>query len=339
MKKNIYNFMIVLLIVLIPVLVWSVEKKAQVGFRFLENSISAEAIGQGGMGVLGIENANTVFWNPSGLGWIESKYNVSTNYTKGIADINYGAFAGTFSLGKIGIMALDLIYMDYGNFNGTIRADNDEGFIETGTFSPTAFAVGMSFAQRVSDRFSYGVRLKYAYQNLGSVTIGVEGTDVDDTLLVTDIVENKHGEPAIDIGATYDFMNSGIRFGAVIQNVSREVTYVREAFPLPFSVSFSLRADLLKLLNKENTLHQRIVGIETTHPRDYKEKVKFGCEYSYLNSFIVRAGYRINYDERGLTFGLGLNKKIGNTRLRFDYAYEIYDSFNGVNTFTIGTSF
>jgi hypothetical protein len=229
--------------------------------------------------------------------------------------------------------------MDYGAFNGTQRADNDQGFIETGTYTPTAYAAGLSFAQRVSDRFAYGVRVKYAYQNLGASTIGIAGSDVDDTLLVTEVIENKHGEPAIDIGATYDFADTGIRFGAVIQNVSREVTYVREAFPLPFSVSFSLHANVFKLLGKEMNQHDLMIGIESTHPRDYKEKLKIGCEYRYLKAFIVRAGYRLNYDERGLTFGLGFDQKLAGMHLRIDYSLETYGVFKAVNTFTIGTSF
>ncbi len=338
MKANIYHSLVILSLFLIPFRSEGIEKKAQVGFRFLENPISAEAIAQGGMGVVGIENANTVFWNPSGLGWIESAYDVSASYTRGIADINYGAFAGAFKLRGF-VLAADLTYMDYGLFNGTIRADNDAGFIETGTFSPTAYAAGLSFARRVSDRFAYGVRLKYAYQDLGIATVGIQGSDVDDTSLVTEQVSNRHGEPAIDIGATYDFLDNGVRFGAVVQNVSREVKYVREAFPLPFSVSFSLNADIFRLLNKENKQHRVVVGVESTHPRDYKEKVKFGLEYRYLNAFIVRAGYRINYDQRGLTLGLGLDKTIGGMHLRVDYAFENYGVFKAVNTISIGTSF
>ncbi|MFA6618953.1 MAG: PorV/PorQ family protein [Candidatus Neomarinimicrobiota bacterium] len=339
MKKIINHIVCLTICILLPISLIAVEKKAQVGFRFLENPISAEAIAQGGMGVVGIENANTVFWNPSGLGWIDGKNDASASYTRGIADINYGSIASAFTLGNAGIMAVDLTYMDYGIFNGTIRANNDDGFEETGTFTPSAYALGLSFAKRVSDRFSYGVRAKLAYQDLGSVTVGIEGNDVSDSLLVTELVENHHAEPAIDIGASYDFGESGIRFGAVIQNVSREVKYVRESFPLPFAVSFALQADLLKLLGKDNNQHQLDLGIESTHPRDYKEKLKFGFEYKYLGAFIIRGGYRLNYDQRGLTFGIGLKQKIQNMNLRIDYSYEDHGIFNAVNTFTVGTSF
>jgi hypothetical protein len=339
MRKITYLSLLLILITGLPQNLSAVEKKAQVGFRFLQNPVSAEAIAMGGMGVVGIENVNTVFWNPSGLGWVEQNYDMSANYTRGIADINYGALAASVKAGNTGVLALDMTYMDYGVFNGTRRADNEAGFEETGQFTPTAYALGLSYAQRVSDRFAYGVRLKYAHQNLGFVTVGVSGTDVSDTALVTGDVEYKHGEPAIDIGATYDFTESGLRFGAVIQNVSREVKYVRESFPLPFAVSFSLHADMMKLFGKEQELHRLLFGVESVHPRDYREKVKFGLEYAYFKAFFVRAGYRLNYDQRGLTFGVGLDQTLGAVRLRLDYAYENFGVFKGVNTFSVGTSF
>ncbi len=60
-------------------------KKAQVGFRFLENQISAEAIGRGGMGLVMSRNANAVFWNPAGVGWINGQYDLCLNYTAGMS--------------------------------------------------------------------------------------------------------------------------------------------------------------------------------------------------------------------------------------------------------------
>src|SRR5512144_3061149 len=48
-----------------------IVKKAQVGFRFLENPISAEIIGRGAAGVTVVTDANAagIFWNPALIGW------------------------------------------------------------------------------------------------------------------------------------------------------------------------------------------------------------------------------------------------------------------------------
>ena len=134
-----------------------IVKKGQVGFRFLENPVSAEAIGRGGVGVAMFRNSNAVFWNPGALGWITGKFDFNVNHTQGIAEINQTSAVGAAKIGNLGVVAFDIIAMDYGDFYGTRRADNDQGFEDTGVFSPSAFALGLTFSQKVSDRFSYGL--------------------------------------------------------------------------------------------------------------------------------------------------------------------------------------
>jgi len=314
-------------------------KKGQVGFRFLENPISAEAIGRGGLGLVTIRNANAVFWNPAGLGWIDGKLDFNLNYTNGIADINNSSFAAAYKIGRFGVMALDFIIMDYGDFYGTRRANNEQGFIDTETFSPESYAIGLSFSQRVSDRFSYGVRVKYARQDLGNAWIGIAGTDVDDPNLQITKKSYAHGEPAIDIGAIYDFLYRNIRFGATIQNFSREIKYEEEKFPLPFAVSFSLTVDPISFLVTDQKDYSFYIGLETRHSRDFKEKVKLGAEFEYKKVMILRTGYMGNYDERGLTLGIGFQKEYLNSKFRFDYGYQDFGVFNGVHIFSFGVTY
>ena len=99
-------------------------KKGQVGFRFLENPVSAEAICRGGLGLTLFQNSNTVFWNPSGLGWITTKLDFNANYTNGIADINYNSFVGAVNFGRFGVVGVDFLSVDYGEFIGTRVAYN-----------------------------------------------------------------------------------------------------------------------------------------------------------------------------------------------------------------------
>jgi len=316
-----------------------IVKKGQVGFRFLENPISAEAIGRGGLGLVTLQNSNTVFWNPAGLGWIESKFDLALNYTKGIAEINHSSIAGAINLGWLGVVAIDALFMDYGDFYGTRRADNEQGFVETGTFSPQSFAIGFSYGQRVTNRFSYGVRIKLANQDLNNAWIATEGDDVDDPALSIEQKAYQLTEPAIDIGAIYDFLFQRIRFGAAIQNFSREIKFEDEKFPLPFAVSFSLTLDPLAFLNQFKDGSPLIIGFETRHPRDFKEKFKFGAEYYLKDMLILRSGYMGNYDERGLTFGFGFYQNLQNSRLRIDYAFQDFGVFNSVHTFSFGISY
>jgi hypothetical protein len=315
-----------------------IVKRGQVGFRFLENPVSAEAIGRGGLGVGMFRNANAVFWNPGGLGWIEGKFDFNVNYTQGLADINQTAVAGAWNWAGIGVIAIDVIAMDYGDFYGTRRADNEQGFVDTGVFSPNAWALGLAFSQKVSDRFSYGIHLKYARQDLGDAWIGA-GKDVNDPNLVITQKSYAHSEPALDIGAVYDFLYHGIRFGAVVQNISREVRYEKEKFPLPFAVSFGLAVDPWSIFRPEDKTNSLVLGFESRHPRDFKEKLKFGAEFTSHDRIALRAGYMDNYDERGLTAGMGLNQNVGSTAFRLDYAFQDFGVFGSVHIFSFGVTY
>ncbi|RKY60227.1 MAG: hypothetical protein DRP96_05950 [Candidatus Neomarinimicrobiota bacterium] len=311
----------------------------QVGFRFLENPVSAEAIGRGGLGLVMLQNSNTVYWNPAGLGWLESKVDINANYTKGIADIDHHSFVCSYRYRSFGV-ALDYSSVDYGVLIGTRRANTPEGFIETGYFSPQANVIGISLGQKVSHRFSYGLRFKSAYQNLGDAFVAPAGTDVDDEDFDSLIKKKTYDlrVAILDVGAIYDFQSHGIRFGATINNISREVKYVNNSFPLPFSVNFALTVNPLSFLPMDLDIRSLILGVEVSRPRDFDERIRVGAEYNYHDLLIARVGYMGNYDERGITFGVGLRKSIANTKIRVDYAYQDFGIFNGIHTFSTGFS-
>ena len=311
----------------------------QVGFRFLENPVSAEAIGRGGLGMVMLRNSNTVYWNPAGLGWLESKVDMNANYTKGIADIDRHSFVGAYRYRNI-TLALDYFSVDYGVLSGTRRANTPEGFVETGEFFPQASVFGISLGQKVSHRFSYGIRLKSAYQNLGDAYVAPTGTDVDDEGF-DGLIKPKTYDlrvAILDVGAIYDFQLHGIRFGAAINNISKEVKYVDNSFPLPFSVNFALSVNPLSFLPVDMNARSLNLGIEVSRPRDFDERVRVGAEYNYHDLLIARVGYMGNYDERGITLGGGFRKKITNYEMRVDYAYQDFGIFNGTHTFSIGFS-
>jgi hypothetical protein len=315
-----------------------IVKKAQVGFRFLENPVSAEVVGRGMIGVTTTLSSNSIFWNPSELGWISSNVDLGINHTQGIADINYNAAAAAVKIGNFGVVGLSLLSMDYGTFYGTRRAANEQGYIETGTFSPSAYAVGVAFSQKVSDRFSYGIHLKYVSQNLGDAWVAPTGTSLTDANLAIGTRAYAQSGLAMDVGAYYDFLYNGIRFGATLQNISREIRYENEPFPMPFAVSFGATVEPFRFIF-ENPQDVFILSFESRHPRDFNEKLKIGAEYHFFDTIIARFGYATNYDERGLTAGIGVHYSVGGVPVRADYAYQAFGIFGAVHHISLGVSY
>jgi len=318
-----------------------IVKKAQVGFRFLENPISAEIIGRGENGVTAVSDANAagIFWNPALIGWNTTSVDVMLHRTQGIADINVNALAAAIDLWGFGVLGVSVVMMDYGDFEGTRIAANEQGYEPTGTFSPKAYALGVAFSQKVTDRFSYGVHAKYAFQDLGSAWVGPVGLTLTDPNMVPSLRPYSEGTMAFDVGACYDFQYMGVRFGASLQNISREIRYESEAFPLPFSVNFGATMEPLQFFLDGDAGRALVLMAESRHPRDYDEKLKIGAEYKLFPEFIARFGYMTNYDERGFTAGVGFRQVFGDLPLRFDYAYQAFGIFGAVHHFTLGVTY
>jgi hypothetical protein len=314
-------------------------KKAQVGFRFLENPVSADVIGRGTVGVAVPIGSNGVFWNPALVGLISTTLDASLHHTQGIADIDYNAASVGVRLGDVGVVGLSLLAMDYGTFRGTRVANNADGYIETGTFSPSAYAVGIAFSQRISERFSYGVHVKYVSQDLGDAWVARTGASIDDPALEAATRRYERQDFAMDVGAFYDFRYNGIRFGAALQNISREIRYEYRAFPMPFAVTFGATVEPLLFFLDADDEQVLILSFESRHPRDFREKVKIGGEFQLMKMVTFRAGYMANYDERGFTAGAGFRTPIGEVPLRLDYAYQPFGIFGSVHHLTLGVSY
>jgi hypothetical protein len=327
-RIRLFGVAFLLALLAVPPVAGQVKKQGQAGFRFLENPIGAEVVGRGGVGVTMLRNTTAVFWNPAGIAWLDGSVDLGLHYTSGIADISQGAGAVGYNLGRAGVVAGSITWMDYGTFYQTYRADEEGGYVETGTFSPQAFAVGISYARAMSDRFSFGLQFKLAHQDLGAgwIQAGTDAPTLDHYSMSV---------PVLDVGALYDFQSHGITFGAAMQNISREVRYYDEQFPLPFAVRFSMTIDPARLAGMQiDPAHNVVFGAESWKGRDYGDRLQFGAEYSYLGAFIGRAGYMMGYSERGLTLGGGVRQH----RLRVDYAYQAFGIFGNVHMLSVGTT-
>jgi hypothetical protein len=315
------------------------EKKAQVGMKFLSNPVSAEAVARGTSGINLTTNSNGIFWNPALTGLITTTADVSLNYQKWIADITYNSLAASVNFEGIGVFTLSGTIVDYGDLYQTVRSNNDQGYEETGKFTPSAFQIGIGYAQKVSDRFSYGVNVKFVRQDLGSAWISTSGDSISDPKFHKELKSYDMNVPAIDIGTYYDFKYKGITFAATLTNISREVKYEQEDFPLPFAVSFGGTIAPLQFFFEDTKQHNLIVSIESNHPRDFGEKMKYALEYDYMKMIYFRTGYITNVDERGFSAGIGLRKTIANTNFRVDYAYQPAGIFGTLHYITVGIGY
>jgi hypothetical protein len=304
-------------------------KVAQSGMTWLNMPQGARAAGMGYANVAVVNDASSFFWNPAGYAFT-GKTTFFANRTNWIADINVNSVAMSFNAGRLGVYGFNITGVDWGVFHGTQRADNEVGFVETGTFSPASMSMGFSYAYRISGEFAVGTNIKYLYERLGTTLVG----SFDDPQSIT----AKMQLLAIDFGTIYYIGYHDLRFGMSLRNFSNEKAYRVETFPLPMTFRFGVAMDLFKPFFTE-TDHELTMAADFIHSRDYSERLNVGAEYAFRDLFFLRGGYKVNYDLESFSAGAGVKVEAAGMRLRVDYAYIQMDLFDGVNMFTLDFGF
>ena len=203
--------------------------------------------------------------------------------------------------------------------------DNDQGFIDTDTFSPSALAFGVGYGRALSENFSVGGHLKKAYQYLGNNVVPVSDS--------SNVVENNVANAmAVDFGTIYITDWHGFTFGMSVRNFSEEAEYGYDSFQLPLTFRIGGSIDVLSFVPSLAEKQSLRMALEALHPRSYPERVNLGLEYSFMNIGHLRLGYLFNYDERNLTYGAGI--KLG--PLKIDYALTPFGVFDSVSRISIG---
>lgn len=344
MKKIVKNIVLVLITSL---LIGSTgfaqqQKLGQTGMKFLNVSVDAR-ISAFGDAVTSLENnASAMFYNPAAMARLDRTADVTLGSTQFIADINYYHAAIAFAPfdGDFGVMGFSFVSVDYGEFLGTIRANNEQGFIDVGAYSPTALAIGAGYAKALSDKFSIGANVKYVRQSLGTSIINAIDFDPSSNSYGSTVTEeNTLDVFAFDFGVLYKTGFEDLNIGMSVRNFAREVKYKQEGFQLPiiFQIGASFNfADIMEV-NKDE--HSFLVSVDANHPRDYPEQINFGVEYTFMNILSLRGGYSTPNDERGFSTGVGLKKDIGGVDLAVDYGYTPFGVFNSVHRLTLNFAF
>lgn len=337
MRKKYKSIIIILTLILLNGIIYGNGKKklAQTGFQFLSvvSDARAAAMAEAMTTVEGY--SNSLFFNPAAMARVSSTFDVNLSQNSWIADIKHNAVSLSINPfnGKYGVFGLSLLSVDYGELQGTMVWPNDQGFIDTEIFQPSALAWGVGYAKALSDKFSVGGHIKSTYQYLGKSVI----PETDTTNIVD---KNIAGAVAFDFGTIYLTGWKSLAFGMSVRNFSEEIKYQKEGFQLPLTFRIGISMDMVDLFPGVLPFRQNLlVSIDAIHPRSYPERLNVGMEYRLLDMLALRGGYLYNYDERNLTAGFGLQKKIGNKFLGIDYAYTPFGVFDDVQRISIQLTF
>jgi hypothetical protein len=211
------------------------------------------------------------------------------------------------------------------------------------TFGVSDAVVGITYALKLTDKFSIGFNPKLVYQKIWKMSASAI---------------------AVDMGVKYQTPFKGITLGMSISNfgtkmqlggASTPVLYdpdptttgnngripadIRtEQWTLPLNFKVGVAYDVLPAGG-----NRLLVAIDASHPSDNNESIDIGGEY-VINDFVfLRGGYKSLFladSEERYTFGFGIKQAlIGNTQMTVDYAYQDFQRLKNVQKFTIGVIF
>ncbi len=321
------------------------------GVPFLAISPDARSSGMGDAGVAISPDANAVYWNPAKLAFLESDFGLSLSFTPWLStvvdDMSISYLAGYKRIAEGQTLALEMRYFDLGDIQ-TTNILGDLGNL----ISPREFAIGATYALRLSEKFSAGLTARFIHSNLLSGAV----------------INNSAGRAGISAAAdiavfyTTDVM-LGARegtwsFGADISNIGPKITYLSESTAdfLPTNLRFgtalttdldpfnklTFALDINKLMvptpviNANGRINPRndrgllsgMFGSFGDAPGGFSEElqelmISAGLEYWYNDLFAVRTGYfheNVNKGARRyFTAGLGLRYQV----FGVDFAYML----------------
>jgi len=289
------------------------------GCAFLSRGGGARPVALGGAYSALPGGPEAVFWNPAGLTGLKS-FGAIVCGDRFFSLINQTDLAVAMPImdGTIGIGLI-------ATSSGAIEETTPEFPDGTGTyFSVVEYALGVSYARKMTDRFSVGATVKFVSSSMWKV----------------------HASGwAIDLGGQYDVGISGLKFGFFLQNFAPEFRYSGDGlhvtveeegtgieypgsllsgeFPLPLNFQAGFAIDLLKT-------PKTILTADLVHPIDQPAVYGAGVEIEPVKGFTMRVGYT-KKNNRNLCAGLGFH--VG--KIAIHYSYENHDYLPGVHRLEI----
>jgi len=265
---------------------------------FLKLGAGAKAMGMGEAFTAQLTGVGSPFWNPAAISGVKGTQ-VSLTHTQWFQDITAEHFSSAINMGK-NVFGLSF----------SLGKVPDIQKREGPTTEPLALfdqhdvVSSFSYARELRKECALGLSVKWIYEKIDISSASGFGFDLG--------------------GICSPFKNAGkpllenLRLGVAVLNLGSKMKFEKESYSLPtvYKIGLSWFAEK-KRLQSDFTLN-----LDLIKPRDDDAKAHLGVEYGLYRIFNLRLGYQLGYNDKNISFGMGVKYK----KYAIDYAFLPYKS-------------
>ena len=310
MRNNIYYAVIISLLFftnvsyaqLIPVL--GSQRAGTAMGQFLKIGVGGRAASMGEAFVAVANDASALYWNPAGITQLE-KNQVIFSHTNWPVDVRHDFLGYVHPLGGTSTIGLSFTALHTDDIEETTE------FQPLGTGNFVSFgdiAIGLTFARKMTDRFSIGLTLKYVDENIAELHARNLFIDFG-TFFWTGLGSTRFAVSVINFGRNME------PSGTLTLRDGTEISKFQDfSPPTVFRIGFA--GEVIDTESNKIT-----TSIQLNHLNDNAETFNLGVEYWWHSIVALRGGYRANVEEESFTFGAGLALPLDLVDLNVDISY------------------
>lgn len=304
------------------------------GAKFLQIPVGARPAAMGGAYVGFSDDATSVFWNPAGLVHVNADA-VHFSYLRWFDAFDVNAVSIVHNAGDIGSVAASVVVVSMDKVEITTETSPNG----TGRYYDAQdLALGISYARWLTDRFSFGITAKYAYERIWNESADAIAFDIGtqyridfQNLTIAMCMTNFGGDPRFD-GPDLNITHTQNRDFPITRLAPARLEADPYSLPLHFQVGVGI--DILQV-----EFMKVRAALDAAHPNDNRERINAGMEATFFDRLFLRGGYKYNYDDEKYAFGIGANVPFAGSLATFDYAYSVYDILPNTHRVSVGLEF
>ncbi len=268
------------------------------------------------------DDAYALFYNPAGITEFD-KNEIAIAHSTWFVGLQHDFLGGVYHLDEQNTLGISVISLQSDDMPVTTEF---QPFGTGAYFKYGDLAFGVSYARRMTDKFSFGVTVKYIDETLADVSMGGVLIDLG-TYYWTGLGTTRFAVSVTNFGGQLTPAGT-----ATLVDGSTVSTFQSFSPPTIFRVGFAFEP-------YQDNVNKLTASAQLNHPADNSENISFGGEYSYTEDFFLRAGYKINVDEQSYSLGAGVKVDARFAAVSFDYSFTPYERLGDVHRFSLNLRF